>query len=299
MRTTPKKQRGIENLKSKYGRRFVLIWEIGIVIFVLIPMIQSIIYSFSNVTATDFGLETVFCGLKNFKYIFNEDPKYLTLVAESLKEIIYSLPAIVVISMIIGIILNNEFKGRLFFRALYFLPVIISTGVVIEWINECTNPTLTNAGVGNTASDMLNVSDVLSLMGLKGGFVEYFQSAISEIFNFVWASGIQIVLVISGLQSIPDTFYEVSKVEGATKWEEFWFITFPMLSRTTVLIIIFTMVELLISKTNVVMSYIYLLMSTLNYSESSAMIWVYLLISGTLMGLVVLLFNKLCIKKWE
>lgn len=299
MKNKNKKYRGIESLKGWYGRGFVLMWEIGIVLFVLVPAIQSIIYSFSNVTTTEYGLATQFVGLKNYIYIIKTDPKYLTYVGESFTEMLYSLPSIVVISMIIGIILNGKFKGRLFFRALYFLPVIIATGVVIEWINECTHPTLTNAGVGNTTQDMLDVGEVMALIGIEGKFVDYFQMAISGIFDLVWASGIQIVLVIAGLQSIPESLYEVSKVEGATKWEEFWFITFPMLSRATVLIIIFTMVELLMDKTNTVMSYVYTLMSTLNYSESSAMIWVYILISGALMGSLVFAFNRFCAKKWE
>ncbi len=299
MKDNKKKYRGIESLKSRYGRMFVLLWEIGILLFVLVPAIQSIIYSFSDVTTTDYGLSTSFAGFKNYIYIIKTDPKYLTYVGESFTEMLYSLPSIVVISMIIGIILNGNFKGRLFYRALYFLPVIIATGVVIEWINKCTNPSLTNAGVDSTTQDMLDVSEVMTLIGIEGKFVDYFQMAISGIFDLVWASGIQIVLVIAGLQSIPESLYEVSKVEGATKWEEFWFITFPMLSRATVLIIVFTMVELLMDKTNTVMSYAYTLMSTLNYSESSAMIWVYILISGALMGTVVFAFNRFCAKKWE
>lgn len=294
-----KKHRGIESMKSWHGRGFVLIWEIGIIFFVLIPAIQSIAYAFSNVTVTDYGLDLDFAGLKNFIYIFKTDPKFLNYATEALTELLYSLPFILVISLIIGIILNGKFKGRLFFRALYFLPVIIATGVVIEWVNKCTTPSLTDAGVGNTTTEMIDVSQVMQFLGLEGKFVDIFQMAISGIFDLVWASGIQIVLVIAGLQSIPDSLYEVSKVEGATKWEEFWFITFPMLSRTVVLIIVFTMVELIIDKTNVVMSYIYTLMATLNYNESSAMLWTYILMAGTLMGLVVFAFNRFCVRRWE
>ena len=134
---------------------------------------------------------------------------------------------------------------------------------------------------------------------MTGPLVEFFQTAISEIFTLVWSSGIQIILVIAGLQSIPDSLYEVSKVEGATKWEEFWFVTFPMLSRITLLVIIFTFVELVTDKTNEVMSYIYNLMTSLNYDESSAMLWMYLGASGLFMGIIVFAFNRLCMKRWE
>lgn len=296
-----KHYRGIDSLKSRYGRLFLLPWLIGIVFFIIVPVIKSIGYSFSDIVTTDTGIATTFVGLKNYDYVINKDPNFSKHLISTITTMIYSLPSIIVISMIIGIILASEFRGRLFFRSLYFLPVIIASGAVLEWIYMCTNPTLMDAGVGSGESTgMIDVAEVLSAIGLEGNtFVEYIQLAISKIFDLVWASGIQIVLFIAGMQSIPDSLYEVSKVEGATKWEEFWYITFPMLSRITVLVIVFTMVELITTKTNAVMGYVYSLMSALNYDESSAMLWLYLLISSALIGVVLLAFNKLCAKRWE
>ena len=295
-----KKHKGINSIKSKYGMLFVLPWTIGIIIFVMIPTFQSILYSFSSVSTNDYGLETKFVWFKNYIYIVNEDPNFLTFFTNASVKILYSLPSRLIISIIIGIILNGEFKGRIIFRSLYFLPVIIATGVVMEWILLSTNPSLADSGASNNSTtNMIDVSQIIGALGLSGTFAEYFQIAISEIFTLVWSSGVQIILVIAGLQSIPASLYEVAKVEGATKWEEFWFITFPMLSQITLLIIIFTVVELVTDKTNEVMNYVYSLMSTLNYDESSAMLWLYLTISGLIMGLMALLFRKICMKKWE
>lgn len=295
-----RKYRGIEKIKEAYGRRFILIWQIGIILFVLIPICQSVGYSFSKVSPTDIGISTAFVGLKNYFYILKTDPNYLNYLADTMTKMLYSLPCIVIISMIIGIVLSSKFKGRLFFRCLYFLPVIIATGAVLEWITVCTDPSLTNAGVdGNETANMIDITEVMSTLGLEGKFVDYFQLAISKIFDLVWASGIQIVLFIAGMQSIPESLYEVSKVEGASKWEEFWFITFPMLSPITLLVIIFTTVELMTDKTNKIMDYVYTLMATLNYDQSSAMLWLYLIIASGFMGLIVLLFRRMCMKKWE
>jgi len=295
-----KKAHGIEKIKIKYGRLFVLPWEIGLLLFVLIPVIQSVWYSFSDISIVDTGMITDFVGIKNYIAVLQKDPFYLQYITDAVIEMLYSIPSIVVLSMIIGIILSSKFKGRLFFRMLYFLPVIIATGSVMEWIQSCTDPSLASAGVSATeASNMIDISEVMSVLKLEGTLVNYFQMAISKIFDLVWASGIQIVLVIAGMQSIPESMYEVSKIEGATKWEEFWFVTFPMLSRTTLLVIVFTAVELITKKTNKIMNYVYTLMSTLNYDESSAMLWLYLLLSSALLGLVVLLFYKWCIKRWE
>lgn len=294
----PKKKRGIESLKSKYGMLFVLPWTLGIIFFVLIPIVQSISYSFSKISTDEYGIVQNFRGIKNYIYIVSEDPNFLSYLTSSILKLLYSLPAISVISIMIGIILNGKFRGRTFFRSLYFLPVIIATGVVMEWIMLCANPSLDTAG-GSATSEIINITQITEALGLTGPLVEFFQTAISEIFTLVWSSGIQIILVIAGLQSIPDSLYEVSKVEGATKWEEFWFVTFPMLSRITLLVIIFTFVELVTDKTNEVMSYIYNLMTSLNYDESSAMLWMYLGASGLFMGIIVFAFNRLCMKRWE
>lgn len=295
-----KKYRGLSAIKSRYGRMFAILWEIGIVFFVLIPIIQSIGYAFSDVKTTSSGMETSFVGLSNFSYILKKDAYFVDHMTQSLTKIMYSLPSIVVISMIIAVVLNHKFRGRLFFRGLYFLPVIIATGPVIEWILLLTNPTIADAGVDSSAvTGTINVTEVMAALGLEGTFVEYFQLAMNQIFNIIWSSGIQIILFIAGMQSIPDSLYEVSRVEGASKWEEFWFITFPMLSRITVLVIIFTMVELMTDKTNVIMNYVYTLMSTLNYDESSAMLWLYLLISSGFMGAIIWVFNHFYARKWE
>ena len=295
-----KKLRGVDSIKSRYGRLFILPWQIGILFFVLIPVLTSINYSFSETSTSEFGLETTFVGFENYIYIFKKDPFFIDNLTKSFTELLYSLPSIVVISMILGIILNGKFRGRLFFRSVYFLPVIIASGAVLQWIQGATSTSLTGAGVAQDAStNMIDISEIMSLIGMGGTFATYFQTAISKIFDLVWASGIQIVLVISGLQSIPDTLYEVSKVEGCSKWEEFWFITFPMLSRITVLVVIYTIVDLMTDKTNVVMGYIHNLMSTLNYSDSSAMLWSYILISSAFMGILVGAFKKFCSSKWE
>ena len=101
------------------------------------------------------------------------------------------------------------------------------------------------------------------------------------------------------MQTIPPLLYEVSKVEGATKWEEFWFITLPMLSRVIVLVGVFTMVELMTAQNNSVMRQAYVFMRTQNYGEGSAMLWSYFAVIGVIMAVILGLYNRLCMRKWE
>ena len=146
---------------------------------------------------------------------------------------------------------------------------------------------------------MISVSSIISWFGLPTNISDYINSVVSKIMDLVWSCGIQIVLYLSGLQSIPATLYEASRVEGATKWEEFWFITFPMLSRITLLVGVFTMVELFIDEKLALIERVYGSMLASEYDKPSAMIWLYFGIICVVMGLIILLYNRLIMKRYE
>lgn len=159
---------------------------------------------------------------------------------------------------------------------------------------------MTSSSVSDSVSGaMFSVQDIINVLDLPSEVAEYVQKIISNIFDLIWNSGIQTVLFLAGLQSIPSYLYEASKVEGATKWEEFWFITFPMLSNVTLLVIIYTMVELFINSNNTLVSQVYSLMRAAVYDETSAMMWFYFLIIGAVMGLLVLAYRKFLQKRWS
>ena len=120
------KQRGIEYRKSFYGLMFVMPWILGLILFFVVPIIQSIWYSLSEVTIIESGVKTNFLLFANYKELLLKDPEYVNLLKESLSSFMYSLPLIMVVSMVLSLILNQKFKGRLLFRALFFLPVIIA-----------------------------------------------------------------------------------------------------------------------------------------------------------------------------
>ncbi len=293
-----KKLRGIEALKSRYGLMFVSIWVIGFLMFFLLPLCQSFIYAFCSVSiGSESGSGLEFVGLDNFLKIINEDPDYTTNLSASLSSILYSLPLILIVSLVLALILNQKFRGRLFFRAIYFLPVIIASGVVMDLISG----QLDSAGQVATSvtENMFSVSDIMNVLNLPASIATTVQKIISQIFSLLWQCGVQIVLFIAGLQSIPSSLYEASRVEGASKWEDFWFITFPMLSRVTLLVGVFTMIELFTATTSPVIDVAYAKMSTGIYDISSAMLWLYFAAVAVIMGLVILLYNKLLVKRWE
>ncbi len=292
--------KGIEARKSHYGFMFILPWVIGFVLFFFIPIIQSFVYSLSSIKITDKGLTTNFIAFDNYLYLIKEDPDYFKLLQSSIVTFLYSLPLIMIISMVLAIVLNQKFKGRVIFRALFFLPVIIASGVVMDLIFTTTSDSSTALGVSDSiTANMFSVESIIQSLDLPVKIAMYIQTAVSSIFDLIWSCGIQIILFIAGLQSIPNSIYEASKVEGATKWEEFWFITFPQISRITLLVAIFTMLELFADKRNLMISKSYTMMSAAIYDQTSAMLWLYFAVVAVIMGIAVGLYTKCLLKKWE
>lgn len=292
--------KGIEARKSHYGFMFILPWVIGFVLFFFIPIIQSFVYSLSSIKITDKGLTTNFIAFDNYFYLIKEDPDYFKLLQSSIVTFLYSLPLIMIISMVLAIVLNQKFKGRVIFRALFFLPVIIASGVVMDLIFTTTSDSNTAFGVSDSiTANMFSIESIIQSLDLPVKIAMYIQTAVSSIFDLIWSCGIQIILFIAGLQSIPSSIYEASKVEGATKWEEFWFITFPQISRITLLVAIFTMLELFTDKRNLMISKSYTMMSAAIYDQTSAMLWLYFAVVAVIMGIAVGLYTKCLLKKWE
>lgn len=298
-----KKVTGIERLKVRYGRMFVLPWTIGLLLFFLVPLFTSIAYAFCNVSLVNDKMLT-FVGFEHFTYLIGKDPNFLDNIKEAVTSFVYSLPIIVALSMIFAIILNQKFKGRIFARAVFFLPVIIATGVVMKFITGealGTDSAALSTTLGETQSySGIRFDELLMNLGLPQSITELLSDYIARVFNLVWSCGIQILLFVAGLQSIPEHLYEVSKIEGATTWEEFWFVTFPMLGNVTFLVLVYTIVDLFTAFDNPIMKQAYDLISKNSvYDQSAAILWGYFVVVGVIGALILLAYNRILMKKWN
>lgn len=295
-----KKRKGIESLKSQYGVMFISHWVIGMLLFFIFPILQSVYYSFTSLEINENGISTHFEKLSNYYNILVTDPEYLDNLLASFSSVLLSLPFILIVSMVMALLLNGKYKGRIFFRGLYFLPVIFASGAVLELFLKAGSINATSSAVSSSvAFDMINFGDVLKGLNLPSTVEKYISSALSNIFLLIWQSGIQTLLLIAGLQTIPDLLYEVAKVEGATKWEEFWFVTLPMLMRTVFLVVIFTAIELVSSANNDIMLKAYEQFNLMEYGVGSAMLWFYFLFVGIFIALIAFVYNKFFVKRWE
>ena len=293
-----RKKGGLEKIQGRYAYIFTGHYIFGMIVFFALPVISSIWYAFNTVTIESHGIATEFVGLENFNKIINVDPKYLNNLRDSLVQTFYSLPVIISVSLILAILLNQKFKGRIFARALFFLPVIIMSSYIVVHLTDFR----INAPMFSTNSNsagLMNYELIVAKLNIPVQFRSILTYILSHTLSLIWKSGVQIILFLSGLQSIPESLYEVSKIEGANKWEEFWMITVPSLRHVISLVIIYTMIDLFTSSDNAVTFTAFGKMKNQVYGESSAMLWFYFIIVLAVMGIVIGLYNRWCIKRWE
>ena len=278
-----KLKRGLSLLekRSLSGWLFVLPFVIGI-IFIYAPIIvTSIQVTFSELSISG---EMTWVGLDNYKYIFNEDPWFSITIVDGLQDLILQIPAIVIFSLFMAIILNQKMTGRAVFRAIFFLPVILSTGV-IDRLNstDVFGSAVGSAGggidnnTGEEAGGIVSALDIQQLLGsikLGAGLVEYVTDLVNNIFDIVSRSGVQMLIFLSGLQSISPSIYESCQVEGASAWETFWKITLPMISPMILVNAVYTVIDLFTCYDNRVMIYIEKIY-TGSRPHAGAMAWIY------------------------
>lgn len=272
--------------QALYGYAFISIWLIGFILLTLIPMIRSLIFSLSDVTITGAeGIKTYPVGFNNFIEILTTDVNFIDALINYFSEMILYVPVILIISMLIAMMLNQNIKFRGLFRAIFFLPVIIVSGPVInELLNQGagTVPLIEQYGMLEIIQDQLPpfLADPIS-------------SLLSEMIMVLWFSGVQIVLFLAGLQKLPTEVYEAAKVDGATPWETFWKITLPSLKNIMLVASIYTIVMLSTFSNNVILTRIRSMMFAADggYGYASAMAWIYFVLIALLLIVSMLLIS--------
>ena len=288
--------------KARTGVLFILPFILGFFAFMLRPLIQSFIMSMSNVVISE--TEWPLVGLENYKYALTVDPYFNQRLLEEIPRMAINAIATLVLSFVVAVILNQEFKGRTLARAIFFLPVILSSGVLpgIESQNEFYNmmqgiqdELASSSGVDLSAA----LEDLLSVSGVGGAVFDVLFTMIDSIYDIVMASGIQIIVFLSGLQAISPSLYEAAHVEGCTAWESFWKITFPMVSPLLLVNCIYTIIDFFMKNDNKVMERINEVMyKDINFGVASAMSWIYFAIALAFIGISAFIISK-AVKSYE
>ncbi len=282
-----------ETKKSYIGYAFIAIWIIGFIYLAVVPLASSLVYSLSEVSIEHGYVDTSFVGFANYSEIFFTDAEFLPALGNTFSSVLMQTPMIVIFSLLMAIMLNQEFKGRTFFRAVFFLPVIIAGSLVMDTITGSNlmgalmSGDLNNGGLFQ--SDF--ISEMLQNTNLPADLINQINSVVNDIFNLTWQSGIQILIFLAALQSVEGTLYEVAKVEGATAWETFWKVTFPMILPMLALNTLYTFVDNYISYSSEVMQLVQTYSERVMIAKSSAMSWVNFIVVFVVVILIYAIFN--------
>ncbi len=266
---------------------FILPWIVGVCIFFLWAMVQSLQFAFHKVELSNgVILHPLENGLfDNFVKVFTTDVNFPTTLGNFAVGLVLQLPVIIAFSLIIALLLNSRIRCRGLFRMIFFLPVIIATGPVMNQ--------LTAQGVSSVPMVSQN-----ALLGVLQGLPEFIYEPINNLFSslilILWNSGIQILIFLAGLQKVPRTMYEAAKIDGASGWETFWKITLPSVKSLILLNAVYTVVTLATGGSNQIIELIYnaTYTATQGYSYAMAMSWIYTAVVAVILVIVFLLLRE-------
>lgn len=296
-----------EKKKGLYGYGFIALWFIGTLWLFIMPVLTSLWYSLCNtklldkagaleVGMTSAGIYTEWNGFYNFTKAFTIDTTFLPKLGTALGEILPNTIVIMIFSLFIAVILNQKFRGRTLARAIFFLPVLIATGPVISVINgDMTSQGVSDAAQFSTLFKTDLVTELMEFLGiynLNQTFTDIIKHITSGVLNLVWNSGIQILIFLSALQTIPPSAKEAASIEGATAWEFFWKITFPYISPMILSNLVYTVIDAFVSTDNVVMEYVLAQSRNWEYGYSAALAWIYFAIVGACLGIICVIINR-------
>lgn len=283
----------IGKLKNKISKRlrnilagylFVFPWLVGFLLFTLWPMIYSLYLGFHEVRLTPRGIKTEFVQVTNFKEAIFSDPQLLQNVFQYLQEIILQVPVIIVFALIIALLINQDIRGQSVFRTVFFLPVIIMSGPVIEQLMAQEATTIPGIEDYALFAVIENIDWVL---------MEPIKILFQEIIMVLWFSGVQILIFLAGLQKIDQSTREAAMIDGASFWEMFWKITLPAVKPLIIVNTIYTVIDISTFELNAIIIYIREQMFNVStgFGYSSALGWLYFVLISILLIISVVILN--------
>lgn len=283
--------------RALLGFTFILPWLIGFVFLFAVPLIQSISFSFNELKVAPGGYELQFAGFRNFKEALFVDANFNRILTESVTDMAWNVPLILFFSLFSAAMLNQKFKGRALARAVFFLPVILASGAIsaaeTSGLISLTGSSEVAKELGETQSGFDTLSFILLLdsAGMPEWFIQYLVDAVMRIYEIIRSSGVQILIFLAALQSVPPAMYEVAKMEGATAYEAFWKITFPMVSPLILTNVIYTIIDSF-ADSPVTQKIYETAFRSQNFGLSAAMSWLYTLVVAVILVVIGVLISR-------
>ena len=271
---------------------------LGFLLFFAYPLIMSLLYAFSTVKSNgefflgqvfpmgdkgyDFSATPVIDYFNNFKYALRVNEEFPVSLWTTIKDTVIDTAVITIFSLLIAVMLNGNFKGRAIIRAIFFLPVVFNSEAITAALNaaEGVGEMLNKAG-NNALANLFDLAKFMEGLKVPVKLIKFLTDITSAIYRTISYSGIQILVFLTAIQSVPKHLYEAATIEGATGYEQFWKITLPMVSPMIVTVVVYTIVDsFLRSEICDIMDNVY---RDSEYGYYAAMSWVYILASLAIM----------------
>lgn len=257
-----------EKRRARTGVFFTLPWIITALALLVYPVIYSVRLAFSTITDP---VEKVYewAGIGNFKIAF-ESESFMQMLKETTVDAVVNTPLIIVFSLLIALALNQKIAMRGVFRALFFLPVLLGNGYIMQQLLGMN----VSENAMQVARGILMPEELIRI--LPPSLTVIISDFFTRITIILWKSGVQIVIFLAGLQGIPNTLYEAAYMDSASPWESFWFITLPMITPMLLLNAVYTVISAFAGADNQILIYINELAFTHTQWEfASAVSWIY------------------------
>jgi len=214
------------------GYMFIMPWLVGTAIFMLGPMLVSLLLSFSS---WDMIEPAKWVGLGNFSEMAGDDRFWKSLQVTGLYTV-FSVPLGVAGSLALALLLNTKIKGQAIFRTLFYLPAVASAvAASLIWL-RVFNP---ETGLLNYITGVLHLNPLLKAAGLTdptSGYVNWLGNEKTALGSLIvmslWGIGGGMVIYLAGLQGIPQSYYDAAEVDGANVFQKFRHVTLPLLTPT-------------------------------------------------------------------
>ncbi|MBQ0125410.1 MAG: sugar ABC transporter permease [Clostridiales bacterium] len=315
--TVIKKKRGasLTEKKSRLGWVFIAPFIAGLILFYISIVFNTVQFSFSSFHTNSItqggGYYLEWVGIENYKYILTtlmvpnaegESVMFLEVLATSILNQFVDIITIILLSLFVAVLLNQKMVGRALFRAIFFVPVVIGAGIIAKIdaagdniiLEAMSNGEIIDTGAVNDSGmsglvSAMDVSMLFSNLGIGTGLVNTVVGLVSDIYEIVNRAGVQMLIFLAGLQSISPAIYESAQMEGATGWETFWKITFPMISPMILANSVYTVIDSLTSESNTVMVDI---LAIEDYARQSAASVIYFVVIAILLSIVALICTR-------
>ncbi len=293
-----RKPTSLQRKQARYGYLFIFPLILGTIILFIPNMILTVVYSLNDIHISGRGYTLDWVGLSNYYAALFTDRDFTWTLLTSAGKLVTDIPVILVFSLFISTVLNQKFRGRIFARVVFFIPVLLATGIIAK-IEDTSGlmmgDRVVQTGTALDSFQMAGMQDLLSTINLPSALTDIIVGAADGIYRVVQSSGIQILIFLAGLQEIPGSLYEAAKVEGCSGWELFWKITIPMISPLILVNSVYTIVDTFTQYGNPMVDYISSVTasSSTKYGVATAMYMLYFLCIAVVIAVAGLIMLRL------